>query len=181
MNNLKTFTQLFNISEATLNASKVDVIYTLSRSGREKISSLGRITGDLIFEPVDQEPTGEEVVIHIKPSSFRTIKYSDFKEIYNITDPSQELFIYETTSQLYPYAVAIRDTKTTMIKQKFREGASARGDYFRETAFVITMAIRLWERLRVKVDVFSNRGKIPMLFEDDGNAYPDPPRAEFRN
>lgn len=181
MNKLKNFTQLFNISEATLNASKEDVVYTLSRTGREKISEIGRITENLILQPVKEEPDDDEVIIHIRPSSFRVMEFSKFKEVYQIQDPSQEIFVYQTSSLVYPYAVAIRDTKTTMIKQMIREGASARGDYFRETAFIITLAIRLWERLKVKTEVSSNRGKIPMLYEDNGNAYPDPPRAEFRN
>jgi hypothetical protein len=177
--NLKSYTQL--ISEATLNSSKADVIYTLSRKGREKISELGRITENLILQPVSEEPDEDDTIIHIRPSSFRTIEYSEFKKVYDITNPNEELFVYETSSVIYPYAIAIKDTKTTMIKQAFREGASARGDYFRETAFVITLAIRLWQRLRVQVEVASNRGRIPMLYEPDGNAYPDPPRAEFRN
>lgn len=181
MKNLKTFTRWISLSEATLNDSKADIIYTLSRSGRDKIKSVANITGDIVFEPSEILPSDNDSVIHIRPSSFRDVKFSEIKEIYKIEDPKQELFIYETTSQLYPYAVALKGTKTTMIKQKFREGASARGDYFRETAFVITMAIRLWKKLRVKIEISSNRGYIPMIFEDDGQAYPNPQRAEFRN
>lgn len=181
MKNLRSFNNWLSLNEATLNDSKSEVVYTISRPGREKIKAIGNLSPDIIFEPVSVEPDDDTEVIHIRPSSFRQITYSEFKRIHEIENPLEEIFIYETSSVIFPFAVAIKGTKTNMIAQKFREGSSARGDYFRETAFIITLARRLWTKHGVQVKIASNRGVIPMIYENNGESYPDPPRADFRN
>lgn len=182
MRNIKSFNTWSIVSEATLNDSKVDTVYELSRSGQKAIENVYKgLSENLIFEPINLQPDDDDVILHIRASSFRDLTYGELKEIYNIQIPEKELFIYETSSVMYPYAVALKELKTTMLRQKFREGASARGDYFRETAFIITLARMLWKQLRVKVEISTNRGYIPMEYQEDGDAYPVPQRAEFRN
>ena len=180
MYKLKSFDK-FSLFEATLNDTKSETIYVPSRTGRKKVWDDFGISEDTTFTPINEEPNDEDFVMHIKAASFALVKYSTFKEIYDIQNPLEDLLIYQTTSVKYTYAVAIKGTKTTMIKQKVREGGSARGDYFRETAFIITMARRLWLKYRIQPEIASNRGVIKMSYEDDGEAYLDPPRAEFRN
>jgi hypothetical protein len=178
---IKSFSAWTNISEATLNDSKEGVVYTISREGRKKIKNISpTISEDLIFEPVETQPEDDDLIIHIRPSTFSEVTYGDLKKYYKIEDPLRQLFIYETTSPLHPFAVAVKGLQTNMIIQKFREAGSARGDYFRETAFVITLAIRLWEKFRLKIPIASNRGVIQMKYTEVG-AFLNPPRAEFRN
>jgi hypothetical protein len=183
MNYIQKYNEWENISEATLDNTKELVDYDISRKGRVKIDLLG-ISENIKLTTTSTKPANNEFVIQIRPSSFRLIEFSKFIELYKIEDMN-DIFIYETTSTKYPYAVAIKGIKTTMVRQSNRVGASARGNYFRETAFIITLAIRLWETKGVKIDIYSNRGKIEMNFDRFGSqrvaTMSKKERAEFRN
>lgn len=183
MNYIQKYNEWENISEATLDNTKELVDYDISRTGRVKIDLLG-ISENIKLTPTSTKPDDNEFVIQIRPSSFRLIEFSKFIELYKIEDMN-DIFIYDTTSTKYPYAVAIKGIKTTMVRQSNRVGASARGNYFRETAFIITLAIRLWENKGVKIDIYSNRGKIEMNFDRFGSqrvaTMSKKERAEFRN
>ena len=179
MNYLQKYNEWENISEATLDSSKDLIDYNISRTGWEKIELLG-VSKDIKLTPVSSLPDDKEFVIQIRPSSFRLIEFSKFIEMYQIEDMN-DIFIYETTSTKYPYAVAVKGTKTTMVRQSDRKGASARGNYFRETAFIITLATRLWETKGIKIDIYSNRGKIKMNFGKGFATMSPRERLEFRN
>ena len=179
MNYIQKYNEWENISEATLDNTKELVDYSISRTAWSKIELLG-ISKDIKLTPTNSLPFDNEFVIQVRPSSFRLIEFSKFIELYKIEDMNN-IFIYETTSTKYPYAVAIKGTKTTMLRQSDRKGASARGNYFRETAFIITLAVRLWETKGVKIDIYSNRGKIKMNFSKNVATMSTKERAEFRN
>ena len=179
MNYLQRYNEWENISEATLDSSKDLVDYDLSRTGRIKMNLLG-VSENIKLTPTTTPPDDKEFVIQINPSSLRLIEFSKFIELYQIEDMN-DIFIYDTTSTKYPYAVAIKGTKTTMVRQSDRKGASARGNYFRETAFIITLAIRLWETKGVKIDIYSNRGNIKMNFGKGFATMSPKERLEFRN
>lgn len=179
MNYLQRYNEWENISEATLDSSKDLVDYDLSRRGRIKMNLLG-VSENIKLTPTTTPPDIKEFVIQIRPSSFRLIEFSKFIELYQIEDMN-DIFIYDTTSTKYPYAVAVKGTKTTMVRQSDRKGASARGNYFRETAFIITLAIRLWETKGIKIDIYSNRGNIKMNFGKGFATMSPKERLEFRN
>jgi hypothetical protein len=179
MNYLQRYNEWENISEATLDNSKELVDYDLSRTGRVKMNTLG-VSENIKLTTTSVKPADNEFVIQIRPSSFRLIEFSKFIELYKIEDINN-IFIYETTSTKYPYAVAVKGIKTTMLKQTNRKGASARGNYFRETAFIITFAIRLWETKGIKINIYSNRGRINMNFGEGFATMSKKERAEFRN
>jgi hypothetical protein len=188
MNYISKYSELENISEATLDDTKIDVDYIPSRRGRDVLDRFG-ITENLKLSQTGSVPKLTELVLQIRQSSMKLIEFGDLIKINNIEDISSQLFIYETTSRNFPYAVAVKGIKTTMLKQANRTGASARGNYFRETAFIITFAIRLWEKNGVKIDIYSNRGKIKLDFKSNSNAnendrkatMSNSERAEFRN
>ena len=169
MNYISKYSEWENISEATLDDTKIDVDYSPSRTGRNVLDRLG-ITENLKLTQTGSKPKDKELVLQIRQSSMKLIEFGDFIRINNIEDIDSQVFIYDTTSINIPYAVAIKGIKTTMIKQSNRTGASARGNYFRETAFIITFAIRLWEEKSVKIDIYSNRGKIKLDFIPNGKA-----------
>jgi hypothetical protein len=179
MNYIQKYNEWENISEATLDSTKELVDYDISRKGRIKMKLLG-ISENIKLTTTSTKPADNEFVIQIRPSSFRLIEFSKFIELYKIEDMN-DIFVYETTSTKYPYAVAVKGIKTTMVRQSNRVGGSARGNYFRETAFIITLAIRLWETKGVKIDIYSNRGKIKMNFAKGVATMSKKERAEFRN
>lgn len=181
MNYISKYSEWENISEATLDDTKIDVDYIPSRTGRTSLDRMG-ITDNLKLRQTGSIPKPTELVLQIRQSSMKLIEFSDFIRINNIEDINSQVFIYDTTSINVPYAVAIKGIKTTMIKQSNRIGASARGNYFRETAFIITLAIRLWETKSISIDIYSNRGKIKLDFISNGTAKMSKnERAEFRN
>jgi hypothetical protein len=179
MNYLQRYNEWENISEATLDSSKDLVDYDLSRRGRIKMNLLG-VSENIKLTTTKTLPADNEFVIQIKSSSFKIIEFSKFIELYQIED-MDNIFIYDTTSTKYPYAVAVKGIRTTMVKQSNRRGSSARGNYFRETAFIITLAIRLWETKGVTIDIYSNRGKIKMNFAKGFATMSPKERLEFRN
>ena len=182
MNHISKYSEWENISEATLDDTKIDVDYIPSRTGRRILDNLG-ITENLKLVQTGSIPNTAELVMHIRQSSIRLVEFGDFIRMNNIdiSDIHSKVFIYDTTSINVPYAVALKGIKTTMIKQANKVGASARGNYFRETAFIITFAIRLWESKSVKIDIYSNRGKIKLDFSNNKAKMSKSERAEFRN
>ena len=179
MNYLQRYNEWENISEATLDSSKDLVDYDLSRTGRIKMNLLG-VSENIKLTISTSLPDDKEFVIQIRNSSFRLIEFSKFIELNQIEDMN-DIFIYDTTSTKYPYAVAVKGIRTTMLRQSNRTGASARGNYFRETAFIITLAIRLWETKGIKIDIYSNRGNIKMNFAKGFATMSPKERLEFRN
>jgi hypothetical protein len=183
MNHISKYSEWKNISEATLDDTKIDVDYIPSRTGRRILDNLG-VTENLKLVQTGSVPKSSELVMHIRQSSIRLVEFGDFIRINNIdiSDIHSQVFIYDTTSTNIPFAVALKGIKTTMIKQANRVGASARGNYFRETAFIITFAIRLWKEKSIKIDIYSNRGRIKLDFPRNGDAkMSNSERAEFRN
>jgi hypothetical protein len=131
-----------SIFEATLDDDKRGINYALSRDGKTEVKEDDvEVTTKLKLYYTSELPELEEKVISIRTASLKIVKFSDIIKIFNVTDPSSDLFIYKTTSLKFPFALAKKGIKTNMIKQLDRVGASARGDYFRETVFVIQFAI----------------------------------------
>ncbi len=154
-----------SIFEATLDDDKRGINYALSRDGKTEVKEDDvEVTTRLKLFFTNELPELEEKVISIRPASLKIVKFSDIIKMYNVTDPQSELFIYKTTSLKFPFAIAKKGIKTNMIKQLDRVGASARGDYFRETVFVIQFAIRVWEKFGHRIDCFNHDGRIPINF-----------------
>jgi len=168
---ISRFQGIDSINEATLDDTKVDIDYILSRPGRDAIERFG-ITPDLTLKYSRKRPSGRDTVLWIKSASIQQVKFSDLKShlgaIGNLTD---ELMVYQTSSKNFPWAVAKKGLRTTMIRQKDKVGAAKRGEHFRETAFLITLAVEAWNMKRFKMRVASNRGFIEMTYKDDGKAY----------
>ena len=179
MNYLKRYNEWEKISEATLDNSKDLVDYTISTTSYDKIELLG-VSRDIKLVPTKSLPNDKEFVIQIKASSFRLIEFSKFIEMYKIEDVN-DIIIYNTSSTKYPYAVALKGIRTTMLKQADRKGASARGNYFRETAFIITLASRLWETKGIKISLYSNKDRIKMDFRKGFAVISLKERLDFRN
>jgi hypothetical protein len=157
-----------SIFEATLDDDKRGINYALSRDGKTEVKEDDvEVTTKLKLYYTSELPELEEKVISIRPASLKIVKFSDIIKIFNVTDPSSELFIYKTTSLKFPFAIAKKGIKTNMIKQLDRVGASARGDYFRETVFVIQFAIRVWEKFGHRIDCFNHDGRIQIDYYGD--------------
>jgi len=158
--------------EATLDDDKKGINYALSRDGRTEVKEDDvEVTTKLKLYFTDDLPELEEKVISIRPSSLKIVKFSDIMRIYNVVDPLSELFIYKTTSLKFPFAVAKKGIKTNMIKQLERKGGSARGDYFRETVFIILFTFKVWEKFGIQLDCINHDGRIPIEFKIDSNNY----------
>lgn len=161
-----------SIFEATLDDNKRNINYALSRDGKTEVKEDDvEVTTKLQLFYTDELPDLEEKVINIRPASLKILTFSDILKINNITDPKSELFIYKTTSLKFPFAVAKKGIKTVMIKQLDRKGASARGDYFRETVFVILFTFKLWQDYGIAIECFNHDGRIPIDFTEDSDGY----------
>lgn len=160
------------INEATLGFDKRGVDYQLSRPGRGKAhkfsDNVNLETFNIKFENTNEIPKDTDDVLEIRSSSFRKINYLDFKEINKLED--SDIMIYKVISDdiSIKWAVASEGKGTSVIKQLNRKGSSKRGDYFRETAFLIKLAQIAWETEGVKLKIYSNRGEIEMDYKTDG-------------
>ena len=168
---IKSFWEFIN--EATLNVTKIGIKYTISTEGQRKISQLSSsLTRDCIFTPVAKLPKPDTKILQIRASKFEEWTWSDFVRVFGITPENafSQLFVYKTTSRNYPYAVAFLGDRgslqTTMIKQSEKSGATARADYFRETAFMITLARILWIDYNLKPIIRTKRGIIQMDYHN---------------
>jgi len=171
--------------EATLNADKKEkkIEYIVSRPGRTAIERIG-ITVDMKLSVSDKLPLNREYVLWIRPTTIQKIKFSDLKHLLDIETSGQakeELIIYNTTSKKYPFAVARLGTSTTMVRQLHRVAGSKRGEHFRETAFIITLAKLAWVNKGVKIPIYSNRGLIKMDYYNKSAVISKDERGEFRN
>lgn len=157
------------INEATLGFDKKGIDYQLSRPGRSKAFGLSDSTDiesfNIKFESTNEIPKDIDDVIEIRYSSFVKINYLDFKEIYKLED--SDIMIYKIISDDIDvrWAVARVGQRTNVLRQLFRKGSSKRGDYFRETAFIIKLAQIAWETKGVKLKIYSNRGEIEMDYK----------------
>lgn len=184
MSNLYKYSEFLN--EATLGLDKVGVNYQLSRPGREKAFKLSSATElesfNIKFEHTDEVPSDTDDVLYIKGTSFVKLNYLDFKELYKIDDDG--LMIYKLISDDIDvnWAVAKIGQQTNVLRQLSRTGASKRGDYFRETAFLIKLAEIAWREKGVKLKIYSNRGEVEMDYKEGGIAEMSRKNTvEFRN
>lgn len=183
---ITNFNNYILINEATIDDSKSGIEYELSRYGQVYAKRLD-ISQNLTFVPIEYLPNDDVEVLHIRPSSIKPIEFGVLKNLLDVKDESDlsKLMIYESTSKKYPFIVVKKGIKTTMLRQKGREGVTKRADYFRETAFIIALVSTIWEVAEHKVDIYSNRGKIEMdfLVNDKGERFAmvsDKERGEFR-
>jgi hypothetical protein len=156
----------FSLNEATIDDSKHGIIYELSRDGRKSADRLN-ISENITLDPIyDDYPNDDIEVLYVRPSSIKVMGFSELKKLLNINteEDLSNLLVYNSTSRKYPYMVIKKGTKTTMIRQKERTGVAKRAEHFRETAFMIIFASRIWEKFAHKIEVYSNRGKIDMNF-----------------
>ncbi len=165
---ISNFREFDTINEATLNDTKIDVDYILSRQGRATITKFG-VTENMILTFTRDVPDDDIDVLWIRPSSIQKVKFSDLKLKLNISS-NDELMIYKTSSKKFPWAIAKHGIRTDMVKQKEKEGSAKRGDHFRESAFIITLAIESWNMKRIKIPVMTNRGPVEMTYYNNGTA-----------
>jgi hypothetical protein len=169
---LKYFKNWSSLLEATLDTEKKksDIAYVPSTAGRKQLSKLG-LSEELTFEPSDILPESGEQILWIRASKFEIISFRDLKKTLGIRD--RDCFIFDTTSKTFPKAVAHFGVKTTMVLQKDRKRGSARGDYYRETAFAITLAKKVYETYNhKKFELRTKRGPIRMQVTESGNYLP---------
>jgi hypothetical protein len=170
MNNVYNYNQF--LTEATLDDSKTSVDYQLSRNGRSKVmkfSTSPNIDSTTIkFEFSDETPGDDEEILWIKSSSFSKMKLSELKTKLSISTRDQ-LMVYKVVSDDFDFnwAVAKKGINSNMVRQMNRSGGSKRGDYFRETAFIIMLSIQTWKEKQIELDIHSNRGKILMDYSGE--------------
>ena len=80
MNHISKYSEWKNISEATLDDTKIDVDYIPSRTGRRILDRLG-ITENLKLVQTSSIPKETELIMHIRPSSIKLIEFGDFIKI----------------------------------------------------------------------------------------------------
>jgi hypothetical protein len=172
--------------EATIDDSKSGIEYEFSRNGQNYAKRFD-ISPNLTFVPIDYFPNDDIDVLHVRPSSVKVVEFGKLKTLLNINSESDinKVMIYESTSKKYPFVVVKKGTKTTMLRQKGREGVTKRAEHFRETVFIITFASTIWEMTGHKVDIYTNRGKVEMdyLLNDEGKRFAmisEKERGEFR-
>lgn len=161
-----------SLNEATLDDTKVGIDYILSRPGRDAIAKFG-VTEDmtLTYSP-KRKPSNRDIVLWIKSASIQQVKFGDLKSFLGtIGNLSDDLMIYQTSSKKFPWAVAKKGMRTTMVRQKLKIGAAKRGEHFRETAFIVTLAVEAWSMKHVQLRIASNRGFIDMTYNNDGTAH----------
>lgn len=169
-----------SINEATLDDTKINIDYILSRPGRDAVAKFG-ITQDLTLSYSTKRPNLGEIVLWLKSTSIQEITFRELKSILGVSSNS-DLMIYQTSSKKYPWAVAKKGIRTTVIRQKEKVGASKRGEHFRESAFIITLAIEAWKIKGIKLPVITNRGIVEMVYNRDRTAHiSNNERGGFRN
>jgi len=174
MNNISNYLEFIN--EATLGIDKAKIDYQLSRPGRDKAFVYSNSTDlesfNIKFEYTLESPDDTDDVLLIRPSSFLKINYLKLKEMEELNDG--DFMVYKLISDdiNIKWAVAKIGQKTTVLKQFDRTGASKRGDYFRETAFLIRLAELAWINKGVKLKIYSNRGQIEMVYSKNKQGEP---------
>lgn len=176
---ISEFSAFDSINEATLDDTKVNIDYILSRPGRDAVEKFG-ITQDLTLSYSTKRPNLGEVVLWIKATSIQEITFRELKSFLGISS-NNELMIYQTSSKKYPWAIAKKGISSKMVRQKEKSGASKRGEHFRESAFIITLAIEAWKLKRVKLPVITNRGIVEMVYTRNDAHISNNERGGFRN
>ncbi len=184
---INKFNNFISINEeATIDDSKSGIEYEFSRDGQNYAKRFD-ISPNLTFIPIDYFPNDDIEVLHVRPSSVKVVEFGKLKTLLNINDESDidKVMIYESTSKKYPFAVVKKGTRTTILRQKGREGVTKRAEHFRETVFIIAFASTIWELTGHKVDIYTNRGKVEMdyLLNDEGKRFAmisEKERGEFR-
>ena len=156
---LSDFQNFDYLTEATLNDSKDGVDYILSSFGRRYIIKFG-LSQDLAFKYSVGKPKVSDEVLWIKSSSISVVKFGDIKSKFT------DMMFYETTSSDFPWAVAEKGLHTIVLSQLRKIGAVKRGNHFRETAFIITLASKIWKIKEVQVEIISEN-IIDLEFYDD--------------
>jgi hypothetical protein len=162
------------IKEATLSGDK-QMPYSLSRRGKSvamkklvneiETSNINNFDIKLDLSKGDI-PGDDEKVIWIRNSTVTEINFSALKLKLEV-ESNDDLMIYHTDSDdiNIDWAVAKRGSISNMVRQYDRVGPSKRGNHFRETAFLITLAIRAWLNAGVKLNIHTHHGKILMRYE----------------
>lgn len=171
---ISKFCDFYPVNEATLGEDKIGTDYILSRHGRTFTSKFG-ISENITLRHTEKRPRAGEDVLWIKSSSLQVIKFKDLKLIIG-----DDLMVYQTTSKTLPWAVARKGSSSTMVKQRLKEGASKRGEHFRESAFIITLALEAWKIRGIRIPVITNRGLLKMEYKDRGVAHISDRRGEFK-
>ena len=158
MKYLQKFSRFEQIFEATFNLAKTGINYIPNSKGDAILKRMGyAITS---FESTTEKPKIEDEILVIKPSSFSIEDYQG----------EEDFLFYKTGIEKPEFAVAKVNSTSTIVVQKERTGASKRGDYFRETAFLIILGQRVWEKLGLKIPVYGKIEEIVFQYDtyDDG-------------
>ena len=155
-NNFNNFSKIF---EATFTIDKHGIDYIpQSDKGAKSLQKL-RLNPSMVFKFTESKPNPEDKVIFIRRSSFSIEVYSDVISKYT------KLFHYETGDSKFPFACVPIGEKTDRLVQKEAKGRGAsRGDYFRETAFMIILAQRIWQEKETQIPVYGKDGLINIKY-----------------
>ena len=161
MKYLQKFLGFQQIFEATFNVGKIGISYIPNKKGLAVLDRLGlSITS---FEQTNEKPEIDDEVLLIKSSTFS----------FENWDGSDGYLFYKTGIDSPKFAVAKINSTSTMVVQKERTGASKRGDYFRETAFLIILGQRIWEKLGLQIPIYSKLEEIVFQYETYDNGSRD--------
>ena len=158
MKYLEKFLGFQQIFEATFNLAKSGINYIPNKKGQAILKRLGLdITS---FESTTESPQVEDEVLLIKSSTFSIEDY----------EGDGNYLFYKTGIDSPKFAVAKINSTSTIVVQKERTGASKRGDYFRETSFLIILGQRVWEKLELQIPVYGKIEEIVFQYDtyDDG-------------
>jgi len=163
MKYLEKFSSFEQLFEATFNLAKTGISYIPNTKGKTILKRLGYdITS---FETTSEKPQIDDEILLIKSSSFSVDDYQG----------DEDFLFYKTGLEKPEFAAARINSTSTVVVQKERSGGSKRGDYFRETAFLIILSQRMWQTLGLKIPVY---GKIEeIVFQYD--TYEDGTRDSF--
>lgn len=162
--------------------------FELSRPGRDlsinKLTKSKYITTvnpefyNILFDPTDEIPDNDDLVLfigslvdrYLKTQYKTTFNVYQFKDVLNKLD-IDDLVIFKLVSddvdKNLKWVVGQSGSKTNLLRHFDKTSTSKRGTHFRETAFLITLAIIGWEEFGVKLNISSNKGEIGMSFEED--------------
>ena len=160
LNKFNNFNNFFNIFEATFTIDKHGIDYIpQSDKGVKSLEKL-RLNPSMVFKFTESKPNPEDKVIFIRRSSFSIEVYSD------VISKHTKLFHYETGDSKYPFACVPIGEKTDRLVQKEAKGrAASRGDYFRETAFLIILAQLIWKQKGKMIKVYGKNGLINFNYD----------------
>jgi hypothetical protein len=112
----------------------------------------------MVFKFTESKPNPDDKVIFIKRSSFSIEVYSDIISKYT------KLFHYETGDSKFPFAcVPIGERSDRLVQKEAKGRGASRGDYFRETAFLIVLAQRIW-----KTNKIIKKDDMPKIYGKNG-------------